>query len=177
MFGQEGRKQQEQVENREHEQVGSIAASGTAASAQPECEYNEDRPADSGGRGIDHTDKTECPREQRNRNQEHAVHEDLPRCGALSGNDQHGDASTGGIRSSRVERPADMVTFIRHHVYTRTNRVPKTFYLLGHMTSLRAKPDPVACGRARPSDRVQACGGSPHRHRCCRLDACAQCHG
>ena len=36
---------------------------------------------------------------------------------------------------------------------------------------------PAACGRARPSDRVQACGGSPRRHRCCRLGACAQCHG
>jgi hypothetical protein len=36
---------------------------------------------------------------------------------------------------------------------------------------------PIACGRCAPLDRVQACGGSPHRHRCCPLGACAQCRG
>src|SRR4051794_10925130 len=42
MLGQEGREQQEQVEDREHEQTGCIAALGRAASAQPEGEPNED---------------------------------------------------------------------------------------------------------------------------------------
>jgi hypothetical protein len=71
---------------------------------QPECEHNEDRPANNGDRRLDCADKAECPRQQRNRNQVHAVHEDLPRCGALSGNDrQHGDAGT-GIFVATIER-------------------------------------------------------------------------
>jgi hypothetical protein len=44
------------------------------------------------------------PRGQRNRNQEHAVHEDLPRCGGLSDNDrQHGVAGM-GIFVATIER-------------------------------------------------------------------------
>jgi hypothetical protein len=72
MVGQEGRRQQEQVENRKHQQVGSIVAIGIAASVQPECEPNEDRPGNNGDRHVDCTDKAECPRGQRNRNQAHA---------------------------------------------------------------------------------------------------------
>src|ERR1700752_42908 len=53
VVGKEARKNQEQVKNREHEQTRSIAATGKASSAQPECEHNEDRPVDDGGRRVD----------------------------------------------------------------------------------------------------------------------------
>jgi hypothetical protein len=77
--------------------------------------------------------------------------------------------------SSRVERQpmwsrSFAVTFTR-----RTNRAPKNL-LDGPHGLIACEAVPVACGRARPPDRVQVCDGSPHRHCCCRLGACAQCH-
>src|SRR5258705_8401880 len=79
MVGQEGRKQQEQVENREDEEVGSIAALGIAASAQPECEHNENCPADNGGSPPKLITTAPCPPPGTKSEQKHPANEEITR--------------------------------------------------------------------------------------------------
>src|SRR6266540_5186238 len=77
---------------------------GLTAPAQLEREHNENGSADRRCDAIDRAGKADYPRKQRNRSQENAIDEDLPRrCGPSSHHRQHGDARV-GILVGTIER-------------------------------------------------------------------------
>src|ERR1043166_7249724 len=94
--GPKQREEHEQIDDRESEQAVSSPRIGRTAPAQPQREPDEDRSAGDGGHAVEGAGKPERPRQQRNRQQQNAVDQDLS-CGlgSASYDRQHGDTGTG----------------------------------------------------------------------------------
>src|SRR5262245_6609121 len=97
-------KQHKQVQNRKREQAMGRPPISLVAPGQSQREHNERRSTDGGGRAIDRAGKTERARQQRNREQQDAVNQDLPPgLGSAAHHRQHGDTGA-GIIVDTIER-------------------------------------------------------------------------